>query len=284
MVGCWPTFSHGLRTASGCRSMNEIRRTLEKKTITPLWIVASFVSLTEAVLGIAVIQTQGGIQIALTAFLITFPVLIAGLFFTILYLKPFVFYSPKEFGEQTNVRDYVEAMQRRPALDNKIYQNIQEAVRNTLMSKELVAELTDVIAGGSGKRIEQRVEEILDTASQVAVEKIREVGFLTIDATALLTFSGSIWNEPYDPKMLVVAFLHGLYFSLSPVVSPYSYGHEWVLKDKKTGKIFDDIGRTGTSEDKRSLAEVGIRSGMRLQVVRASEQRMVAGKGSATAD
>jgi hypothetical protein len=266
--------------------MNEIRRTLERKTITPLWIVASFVSLTEAVLGIAVIQTQGGIQIALTAFLITFPVLIAGLFFTILYLKPFVFYSPKEFGEQTSVRDYVEAMQRQPVLDNKIYQNIQEAVRDTLMSKELIAELIGVIADGSGKQIEQRVEEILDTASEVAVEKIREVGFVTIDATALLTFSGSIWNEPYDPKMLVAGFLHGLYFSLSPVVSAYSYGEEWVLKDKETGKIFNDIGRlgTGTSEDKRSLAEVGIRSGMILQVVRPSEQRVVASKGSVTAD
>lgn len=88
----------------------------EKKAITPLWIVALFVSLTELVLGAAVTQTTGGIQVALTVFVIVFPTLIAGTFFLTLWHKPYVFYPPTEFGRQTNVREYVEAMQRSPAL------------------------------------------------------------------------------------------------------------------------------------------------------------------------
>ena len=60
----------------------------EKRAMTPLWIIALFVSLTEAVLGVAVTQTTTEIQVALTAFVIGFPVLIAGAFFIILVLLP----------------------------------------------------------------------------------------------------------------------------------------------------------------------------------------------------
>lgn len=85
------------------------------KVITPLWIVALFVSLTETILGAAVTQTSGGIQVALTTFVIVFPLLIAGSFFAILWQKPYVFYPPTEFGAQVNVSEFVAAMQRRPA-------------------------------------------------------------------------------------------------------------------------------------------------------------------------
>jgi hypothetical protein len=74
--------------------MSETKQLLSgKKAITPLWIVALFVSLTETVLGIAVTQTTGGVQVALTVFVLVFPVLIAGSFFAILWHKPYVFIS-----------------------------------------------------------------------------------------------------------------------------------------------------------------------------------------------
>jgi hypothetical protein len=97
--------------------MSETKQLLrDKKAITPLWIVALFVSLTETVLGVAVTQTSGDIQVSLTVFVIIFPLLIAGSFFGILWSKPYVFYPPTEFGPQINVADYVDAMQRKPAL------------------------------------------------------------------------------------------------------------------------------------------------------------------------
>ena len=121
--------------------MTETKQMLnERKAITPLWIVALFVSLTEVVLGVAVTQTQGGIQVSLTVFVIAFPVLIAGMFFTILWVKPYVFYPPTEFGTQTNVTDYVQAMQGKAALENQM-QNIQDAIRGAITSENVISQL-----------------------------------------------------------------------------------------------------------------------------------------------
>lgn len=66
--------------------------------ITPLWIIAAFLTLTEATLGYAVTKTTTGVQIALTVFVICFALLVAAAFFIILWQRPFVFYSPSEYG------------------------------------------------------------------------------------------------------------------------------------------------------------------------------------------
>jgi len=70
----------------------------KERGLTPLWIISLFVGLTEAVLGVAVVHVTGGIQIALTAFVIAFPTLIAIAFFGILWDRPWVFYAPQEYG------------------------------------------------------------------------------------------------------------------------------------------------------------------------------------------
>jgi hypothetical protein len=55
---------------------------------------------------------------------------------------------------------------------------------------------------------------------------------------------------------------------------PYIYGKTWLIKDAESGKIFDELelqdGMTELSihvEDMRSLSEVGIKPGMRLEVI-----------------
>jgi hypothetical protein len=245
--------------------MSETPQLLKKKAITPLWIVALFVSFTELVLGAAVTQTQGGIQLALTVFILAFPVLIAGAFFLILWHKSYVFYPPTEFGEQTNVLDYVRAMQGKLALDNQM-QDIQEAVRTTLMSKEIITELIHVSSIKSDAEIARKVEQILDSASDSAVKKIQKIGFITINTTALLKNKGSIWHEPYDPNEPVSAFADILYFKMRPEIPPFTYGSRWVLKDHETGKVFEDLG-SKYPNDKRPLSEAGIHAGMTLLVV-----------------
>lgn len=47
---------------------------------------------------IAVTKAVGNIQIAFTAFAIAYPLLVATAFFIILWYRPYVFYSPTEFG------------------------------------------------------------------------------------------------------------------------------------------------------------------------------------------
>ena len=79
------------------------------RQLTPLWIVSLFLTLTETVLGVAVTQTGGAVQVALTSFVLVFPIAVATVFFLILWNRPWVFYSPGEYGD-TDVRRYVDAL------------------------------------------------------------------------------------------------------------------------------------------------------------------------------
>lgn len=78
------------------------------KSLTPLWIISLFISLTETVVGVAILQTTGGIQVTLVVFAISFPVLIAFGFFALLWFKPYTFYPPGEFTD-VDVEKYVGA-------------------------------------------------------------------------------------------------------------------------------------------------------------------------------
>ena len=82
-----------------------------KGKITPLWIIAAFVMLTEATLGYAITKTTDGVQIALTVFVIIFAFLVAVAFFLILWQRPFVFYSPSEYGG-VDPKSFIDAINR----------------------------------------------------------------------------------------------------------------------------------------------------------------------------
>jgi hypothetical protein len=84
------------------------------RQLTPLWVISLFVSFTEAALGIAATKANGDVQLALTVFVISFPVLIAAAFFAILWWKAYVFYPPSEYA-QVDVQKYVEALRGSPA-------------------------------------------------------------------------------------------------------------------------------------------------------------------------
>ncbi len=92
--------------------------------ITPLWIVAAFVTLTETVLGIALTQVTDGVQIALTCFVITFAFFVSGVFFLILWSRPYVFYSPAEYGG-TDPKGFIDAM--RGKIPDQLAEQISEA-------------------------------------------------------------------------------------------------------------------------------------------------------------
>jgi phage replication-related protein YjqB (UPF0714/DUF867 family) len=82
----------------------------QPQRMTPLWVISLFVSLTEVVTGIAVTKATGGVQVALTIFVIAFPMLVALGFFLILWFRPYVLYPPTEFSGGTDVAAYVRAM------------------------------------------------------------------------------------------------------------------------------------------------------------------------------
>lgn len=83
--------------------------TVSASWFTPLAIIAGFLSLTELVVGVAITQVTGCVQVMLALFVMIFPTLIASAFFAILWSRPHVFYSPAEYGKM-KPKDFVEAM------------------------------------------------------------------------------------------------------------------------------------------------------------------------------
>lgn len=114
----------------------EIQKAMSKSTITPLFVICTFLSLTELVLGVGVIQTTGGIQIALTAFVIIFPPVVAAVFFKFLWEKNHVLYAPNEYGIPSDVQSFKQQMA--DAAD-EVGQKVDEA-------KDIAVELGDLKA------------------------------------------------------------------------------------------------------------------------------------------
>ncbi|MCH2058264.1 MAG: hypothetical protein MK214_16965 [Thalassotalea sp.] len=221
----------------------------------PLAVIVTFVTFTEVVTGIVVTQAAGWIQVALTAFVIVFPVGVAWAFFYILWHKNYVFYPPSDFGGGTDVHRYVEAMQRQ-SLD-------QEATLN--LYKESIEETISILSENETEAATSAVEAVSERASDSFKKKV-----VTIDASSI---NGQSWVIPYDPERLVQDFVDPIWAQLSDHFDAYQYGNTWCLKDKSTGKLLKDLGsywarRNHEKHDYRTLKEVNISSGDQLTIHR----------------
>jgi len=105
-----------------------------KSRITPLWIVAAFVSLTETVLGYAVTKTTGAVQYALTAFVVFFALAVATAFFLVLWNRPYVFYAPSEYGS-VDPKSFIDAVKAPASQERKdVLSEAQELLKHMIAS------------------------------------------------------------------------------------------------------------------------------------------------------
>ena len=138
---------------------DETGKSIQKST-TPLRIIALFLGFAEAVAGLALTQATGGVQTALTAFVIGFPILVAGAFFTVLWNRNYVFYPPTEFGDGTNVKDFVGAMRppEKPEGEKQLVQST--TVASAAVAAEIVGELPkETLAKADASSATDRPEE-----------------------------------------------------------------------------------------------------------------------------
>ena len=131
------------------------------RTMTPLWVISLFVSLTEAVTGIAVTQATGGIQIALTTFVIAFPVLVASAFFAILWNRPYVLYPPTEFATGVDVTKYVGAMKSKVEV---VEADFQAEIAN-------LRGIVDLESGSNQQRLDEMEKLLSDISKQTQATK-----------------------------------------------------------------------------------------------------------------
>lgn len=241
------------------------------KVLTPLWIIALFLSLAETILGIAVTQTSGGIQVSLTVFVLSFPVLVAIGFFAILWNRPYVFYSPSEFGALDVLR-YVEAMQRSPSPTPDVYSLVQDQIRTTLGSAETISALREALNAGAGSSLDGDIAEALTRIAATTSERVRGAGFLSFDSRPLLQDRGQEWNEVFADFSSVSDLLDTVWSRLAPHVPPFTYAKSWAIQDAASGRIFTSLGsawarQSGAQRDYRPLHEVGLAPGMRLHLI-----------------
>jgi hypothetical protein len=101
-----------------------------------------------------------------------------------------------------------------------------------------------------------------------AAQVIREVW---VDTTPVLGGCGGLCALPYTSSMPVWVFLADVFLLIRKKVERYTYGKEWVLRDGSTARVFDVGGpwarSNGENHDVRQLSAVGIRPGMRLEVI-----------------
>lgn len=248
-------------------------RAVGRGGLSPLWIISLFLSLTETVLGVGVFRTKGGIQVALTAFVIVFPVLIAIAFFAILWKRAIVLYRPADFGSDVDPQSFADALRDRGADQADLYETIENVVHATFASQQTISEVLSTVSSGSEDARED-LEETLVAAAIRTVESIKETGFVTIDAFAVPGAAvDEVWEVPFEGHKTVANFLDDVWLRLRRLVliPPFTYGTEWVLIDPKTDEPFVDIGRTwararGLLEDARPLVAIGIEAGMVIRL------------------
>jgi hypothetical protein len=222
--------------------LETVLKNVDKQNLTPLWIVAIFVSLAETVLGVLVAQTTSFVQLILTLFVVTFPAGVALAFFLLLCYRPHVLYAPWQWKDVTMYEAY-RGVRVRPGMESaNMYEVFKEGVEKIVSDS------------GEAEKIVRSIQS----------------KYITIDTTPLIgEVDGSSWTAPYSQFKSVEDLLDTIWVGLPhDRIKPYTYGKSWIIKDVDSGKVFDDFG----SQD-ISLAEVGINSGMKLQVIPATKRR-----------
>lgn len=234
------------------------------QNINPLWMIFAFLSFTEIVLGIAVFNTDGGVQIALTCFTILFPVLVMVGFFGLLWFRPEHLYSPKDYTNDNaflqGIKGAREARLGIEGLDEKI----QAQIFTVLSSEQLVTQIAQL----EGEQLQQA---LLEAAGNISNE-IKETAFFTVSLKQFLPDAKEM-VLPIDGFSDFKDLTDEIYFALADVITPFTYGSFWVLQDRESGQIFKHA-RTIANfasgypvDDTRSLAEVGISAGMYLEAI-----------------
>src|SRR5947209_6072097 len=147
------------------------------KNINPLWIISLFFSFTEIALGVVAFKTTGNVQVALTCFVISFPLLIAAGFFALLWYRPEHLYAPKDFGSDDSfLKSISEARKARIGFLN-FNMEIENSINKSLTSDQLVQRISSL-------RGDQLKEALRDTAANISLH-IKEATFFTVSLSRI---------------------------------------------------------------------------------------------------
>jgi len=230
--------------------MPQIKRQNQSAKISPLWVITAFLTFTEVIAGIAITKATGGVQIALTAFVVAFPLLVSTAFFVILWHRPFVLYPPSDYSG-VDVGRFVDAMQRRQSDEKKTLALVQETMFSAASTPET-------------KRF-----------ANSAIQRLND-SLIFIELDVINGRKGDVYVAPFVPERAVHELLDDVWVSISDFVPSYTFGSVWALQEVETNHVYSDLGRRWArkhrmKEDTRTLKEVGLRPGIKLRAIRLGE-------------
>jgi hypothetical protein len=235
-----------------------VNTTNASSNASPLWIIALFIALSEAMASVASIETDGTARLIFAIFAVSFPVLVLVIFVGMLLLYPANLYSPSQYTAQTTVETYARTL-RRERRDNALV--LKHAVSEAVSQGSAGIELP-LGASPSRDALRDQVAEIF--------EHVMSESSVTVDPSPLLEGADPI-QVPVTSNTTVAELLDSIYFSISPAVEPFTYNKSWVLADTNLAPL-NDIGTLwararGSSRDDRTLKEAGIAPASELVVL-----------------
>ncbi|WP_437829276.1 hypothetical protein [Sorangium sp. So ce1153] len=237
-----------------------LARVQRSSGMTPLGVIATFVMLSEVVTGVAATQTSGMVQVAFCAFAIAFPLMVATAFFMVLWRRPYVLYPPQEFGNQVDVKHYVEAMRAQTLGTQEVLTLVRTSITEALESREAREALLRSSAAVSSVASATALHEASDALVRRAVRSIQSTT-VSID---LSEFGGtSELILAYEQSQESFMFLSFIYFQINDHVPPYTYGQSWGLQDCESGALLP----CGLDWKNNSVGNIGIKPGMRYRAV-----------------
>lgn len=150
---------------------------------------------------------------------------------------------------------------------------------------ELETEIASVEVATFDKSAERSdrelLEEVLDLVrngvkiSRGEMRKARASTFLTVDVSEFFGVINLNFDVPYDPTEQVSDFLDRLYFGICKIerIPAYEYGSFWLIEDRNTGKLLDNIGvissrSRGMERETQSVYSEGITEKSQLVVIK----------------
>ena len=218
----------------------------------PIWVIGALLGVTDAGLAYVGGATDGGIQVAVLAFLGLYTCALAGMFFCILWDRPWVLYPPSEYGS-TNVREFVAAMQGDPAVTERL----ARAIGNELSPEGALGRKLSDATRGLDPDQRKAVLDVAERSRTAVVDRIRNA-VVYVDPSPLKGEGSARWELAYDPEMPTSQFADQVLWRLQPF-PPYPYGTNWALREVASGVVF------GLAQG--NVRDAGILGGMALEVI-----------------
>jgi hypothetical protein len=157
----------------------------------------------------------------------------------------------------------------------ELLDSLKETLHANIASIQMVTQVMGEMDLAAGGRDKQRVEAALGEGADQAAEDVPGNPFVEVDPSPLLGRPCLPQLIPYNDQQSASDFLETIWreFADEAEIPRFKYGYMWVLRDKETGRLLNELGRIwarrrGHDYDWRQLSETGIEPGMRLEAIR----------------